>query len=77
MENREIRRWSGKIILMKKSGKFMKNYESRRKVRENEIVVANVSESVDIAHFIPILCQKKKSYQFILCYTADKSGKIF
>ena len=44
----------GKTVLMKKSGKFMKNFQSHRKGRENAIVFSNV----DIARFIPIFCQR-------------------
>ena len=51
-----------------KSVKFMKNGQSRGTVRENEIVLANISKNVDIAHFISILCQRIRvvSVMFLL-----------
>ena len=50
-----------------KSVKFMKN--SHGTVRENEIVLANISKNVDIAHFISILCQRIRVVSVMFCYT--------
>ena len=63
---------SGKIILMKKSGKFLNNNQSQEKVRGNEIVLQMCFENVDIARFISIFCQKTRAINFTFCYTSDK-----
>ena len=43
----EIREKSGKtIIVIKKSGKLMKDYQNQRKVRENEIVLQKMSQKM-------------------------------
>ena len=49
-----------KIILMNKSGKFMKNCQGQGKVREKWNCFANVLENVDNAHIIDIFCQRIK-----------------
>ena len=72
----------GKIFLMKKSGKFTKNFIRQGKMKLF-LNLANVLENVDIAHFISIFCQiKDKSYKcyFFLYFkqirSREKPGKI-
>ena len=65
MENRESQ---GKIFLMKKSGKFVKNCQSQG----NGFVLANVLENVNIVYLISIFCQSIRVIIVTFSYTDDK-----
>ena len=64
-----------KYFLWKNQGKVAdihKKLSKSGKVRENEIVTANVLENVDIVHFISIFFQRIRVISVTFCYTADK-----
>ena len=59
-------------VFMKKSWKIHENSWKLSETEKSEIVLANVVENVDIAHYISIFFQKNKSYLVTFCYTVDK-----